>query len=109
MPLRPGDAEFPHIEIGRHPEQPERRKRRPFFAPVAPPANRGEHATSLTDQTTAAIEEALQHRNSLGIDPSRLVVLEFNTVNYDTRDDFVERFQAQVVDAVGKAGARLRI
>jgi hypothetical protein len=26
------------------------------------------------------------------------VVLEFNTVNYDTRDDFVERFHAQVVD-----------
>ena len=110
MPFRPGDGEFPHIEIGRHPDQPERRRRRPFFAPVPPPANRGEHATALTDQTSTAIEEAIQHRTSLGIDPRRLLVLEFNTVNYDTHEDFVERFLAQVVDeSVYQEGDQTRV
>lgn len=98
MALLPGDGEFPHIEIERQPDEPERRRRRPFFPPVPTPPDRGEHAATLTDQTTEAVRETAQRRESVGIDPNRLVVLEFNTVNYDTRDDFVERFHAQVVD-----------
>ena len=99
MALQPGDGEFPHIEIERQPDEPERRRRRKrFFSPVPTPPDRGEHAALLTDQTTRAVQETVQRRESVGIDPNRLVVLEFNTVNYDTREDFVERFHAQVVD-----------
>jgi hypothetical protein len=98
MALRPDDGEFPHIEIERQPDEPEGRRRKPFFPPIPTPPDRGEHATILTDQTTSAVQETVQRRESVGIDPNRLVVLEFNSVNYDTRDDFVERFHAQVVD-----------
>src|ERR1039458_7046300 len=98
MALEPGDGQFPHIEMERQPDEPERRKRKPFFPPVPSPIDRRVHAITLANETTSAVGEAAQQRESLGIDPSRLVVLEFNTINYDTHDDFVDRFQAQVVD-----------
>lgn len=98
MALRPGDGEFPHIEIERQPDEPARRRRRPFFPPVSAPADRGQHAVTLATQTTGAVQETADRRASSGIDPIRLVVLEFSTVNYDSHDDFVDRFHAQVVD-----------
>ncbi|MGD0499076.1 MAG: S8 family peptidase [Bryobacteraceae bacterium] len=98
MALRPRDGEFPHIEIERQADEPERRRKKPFFPPVPAPPDRRGHATTLQDQTARAVQETVQHRESLGIDPNRLVVLEFGTVNYDSHDDFVERFHAQVVD-----------
>src|SRR5579862_9289421 len=110
MPIRPHDGEFPHIEIERHPDAPERRRKQFFPTRVPPPNDRGKHAVNLTDQTTSAIDETVQHRGSLGIDPSRLVVLEFTTLNYDTHDDFSQRFQAQVVDeSVYEEGEQTRV
>jgi len=110
MALQPGDGEFPHIEIERQTDEPERRKRKPYFAPVPQPADRPGHAAVLSDQTARAVLETVQGRESLGVDPSRLVVLEFDTLNYDTHDDFVERFQAQVVDeSVSEEGAQTRV
>src|ERR1039458_8693173 len=87
MALEPGDGQFPHIEMERQPDEPERRKRKPFFPPVPSPIDRRVHAITLANETTSAVGEAAQQRESLGIDPSRLVVLEFNTINYDTHDD----------------------
>jgi len=110
MALEPGEGEFQHIEIERQPEEPERRKRKPFFRPVVPPPDRREHGNTLANAMIASVEETSRQRQSLGIDPNRLVVLEFNTVNYDTRDAFADRFQAQVVDeSVSEEDERTRL
>ena len=98
MALRPGDGQYTHIQIERQPEERERRKRQPFFPRVPVPPDRRGHATELAKQAGDPIEKTVRQRQALGVDPNRLLVLEFNTVNYDTHNDFIERFRTQVVD-----------
>ena len=101
MPLRPGDGQFTHIEFAREPDRaPERRRPAARFKrpepPVPPDIRR--HGEQIAQQTAAAIEIAGRARQDTGLDPSPVVVVEFDSANFDTRDWFEERFGASVVD-----------
>src|SRR3990172_6160738 len=85
---------LPHIEIQREPDQRQIRPR--SFRPGRPPerADRQEHGERLKQQTLAAVEELAKVRASLGIDPVRLLVLRFETL---------DAYQRETLDRLGVA------
>ena len=99
MPLQPGDGQLPHLDFGREPDrEPERRRRRGFGSAPPAPADRRQRGEVLVEETNEALSVTQQIREAAGIDPARLLVLEFESINFDVRDVFLDRFQANVVD-----------
>lgn len=77
---------LPHIEIQREADQGALRPRPARAAPIRRPDNRQEHGARLKEQTTVASEDIARVRRSLGIDPRRLLVLRFETLDVDQRE-----------------------
>ncbi|MBD2112551.1 MULTISPECIES: S8 family peptidase [Cyanophyceae] len=98
MPIERGDGQFSHIRFQRVPNfQPDRR-RRPFTPRRPPsPSDRTSHAQSVSFGFSQASEQVTETRQRIGIDPNRLFVLEFSSLNLDIRDA-IERYQAWIVD-----------
>lgn len=96
--LQPGSGQYLHIEFVRDVKrQPERR--RGGYSGLKPPVpdEREQHAQEISQQITQEVQQISQARQGWGIEPSKLFVLEFSSVNLDLRDIFEERFRAWVV------------
>ncbi len=99
MAIEKGVGDLAHIEFQREPDrQPERRRRSPFGQPPPRPANRAAHGAEVSSETSTATTEITTSRQAVGVDPSMLLVLEFDSVTLDLRDRIEERFNAVVVD-----------
>ena len=97
MPEEPRHDDPSHIAIAREPDlEMERRRRRP---PPPPPrvAGRAQHGSRIANEVATTAASAGGTRQEAGLDPSRLLVLEFATWNAKARDAF-ERLSAMVVD-----------
>lgn len=105
MPIESSQGEFSHIRFERVPDlQPNRRTRRPPPSRVKARENRVTHAQEVNVGFVEANEQVAATRMRVGIDPSRLFVLEFNSVNLDLRE-IIERYQAWIVEEYSaKAG-----
>lgn len=98
MPIERGDGQFSHICFQRVPDfQPDRRTRRRPPSLVRPRSDRTAHAQSVSFGFSQTSEQVTETRQRIGIDPSRLFVLEFSSLNLDIRDA-IERYQAWIVD-----------
>ena len=98
-PLERSENDYLHLELPRELNtEPERRRGRPpqYRPPI--PDNRSEHGSEMAQETGTAIAQAMELRKERGIDSSRLLVLEFDSINMDLRESFEERFDAHVVD-----------
>lgn len=98
MPERRPQENLGHIAFEREPDlNPERRRRNP---PPRPPrvAGRAEHGGRLARDLSSASGAVAAARQEAGLDPSRLLVLEFSTWDPGARDVFEERLNASVVD-----------
>lgn len=94
-----GENEHPHIEFLREPEREPGRRRRPARPPrPSAPDDRAQHGKRGAAETVQAVQQASELRRKQGIDPSQLLVLEFNSINADLREALEERFHAWVVD-----------
>ncbi len=99
-PMKPNPGQYSHIafirDVGR---QPERRRPNSKFARPKPPTpeDRHKHAQEVSQAITQAIQQISQARRGWGIDPSKLFVLEFTSINLDLREIFDTRFGAWVV------------
>ena len=99
MAIEKGVGDLAHIEFQREPDrQPERRRRSPFGQPPPRPANRAAHGAEVSSETSTATTEITTSRQAVGVDPSMLLVLEFDSVTLDLRDRIEERFNAVVLD-----------
>lgn len=104
-PLERKDHEFLHLEIVKEPRwEPQRRGRKPHFTPPPSPDSRSGHADEIVGGVIEAAEEASVARSAQGIDPSRLLVLRFDSINVDLHNAIEERFGAYVVDERIEAG-----
>lgn len=98
MPIERSEGEFSHIQFKRVPDlQLDRRTRRPPPSRVKAPGDRVTHAQAINVGFTQTDEEVAETRRRIGIDPSRLFVLEFNSLNLDLRE-IIERYQTWVVE-----------
>ena len=98
MPLERGDSQFSHIRFERIPDfQPNRRTRSGYGRRPPAPESRSAHAQEVSTGFSAATQQVASTRTRLGIDPSQLFVLEFNTINLDLRDA-IERYRAWIVE-----------
>jgi len=96
-PFQPNPGQYSHIEFVRDVErQPERRTRRGYGLKPPLPEDHTQHAQEVSQEITQAVQQISQARKGWGIDPSKLFVLEFGSVNLDLRESF-ERFGAWVV------------
>lgn len=87
-----------HIAFEREPGiEAERRRRR---APPSPPrvAGRSEHGTRIAGDASSVVEALGVARQDAGLDPSRLLVLEFATWDAGAREVFETRLNAIIVD-----------
>jgi Subtilase family len=91
---------YKHIAVIREPDrEPERRKRPAIGLPKPPvPEDRRQHGIGLERNTIDSIEQVSKIRKEQGIDPSKFLVLEFDSINFDLHKVFEERFQAWIVD-----------
>ena len=98
-PLDRGDDQYLHLQVVREPEHAPERRRRPGRVPGPPvPDNRAHHGRRVSELTTEAVQRAAEARRAQRIDPTNLLVLEFNSINFDLRRALEERFAAWVVD-----------
>lgn len=99
MPIERSEKQFSHIQFERVPDlQPERRTFSRFNPRKPPiPSNRAIHAQEVNAGFTEANQQVAAIRMRIGIDPNRLFVLEFNSVNLDLRE-IIERYQAWIVE-----------
>jgi len=99
MAVEKAAGDLDHVEFQREPyREPERRRRPPYGQAPPRPANRGAHAEAVRTETTDAADVVTTSRQAAGVDPSMLLVLEFDSVTVDLRDHFEQRFDAIVVD-----------
>ena len=99
MAIQPSDGQYPHLVFEREPErEPERRRRRGYGAPPPVTADRRQRGEQIARETAEALTVVQQVKRTIGIDPNRLLVLEFEIINFDAREVFLERFGASVVD-----------
>lgn len=99
MAIEKGAGELNHIEFQREPDhQPERRRRSPFGQAPPRPTSRAAHALAVSAETSNARGAITASRQIAGVDPSMLLVLEFDSVTLDLRNQLEERFDAVVVD-----------
>lgn len=92
-------GDLDHIAFQREPDrEPDRRRRKGFGQPPPRPGNRGEHGQQVSSETADAISDVVVHREAVGVDPTTLLVIEFDSINVDLRDYLEQRFRAWVVD-----------
>ncbi len=98
MPDTPITPELLHIGIEREPDvETERRRKK---APPLPPriVGRIQHGTEVADIISSIARAATTARENAGVDPSRLIVVEFTSLGTNAREVFEDRFNAKVVD-----------
>lgn len=89
--------ELDHIGIAREPDIEPERRRRPY-APPSPTRDRASHGAAVRKDLVSATSTVGAKRQELGVDPERLLVVEFRSWDANSRDIFEDRFGAQVVD-----------
>lgn len=90
---------LPHVEIAREPDwAPHRRTRPPHRRPPEEPGDRVAHADGVAHDAGEARKQAATSREAFGIDPSRLLVLQFQSLDWDLLDVLESVFGASVVD-----------
>lgn len=95
---KPTPTLYNHLEVIKEPDFEAKRRTRSFTPPKPPePENRTEHGQKVLADTSQTLEQIKTIRQQQGIDPNSLVVLKFNSINMDLRED-LERFGAWVVD-----------
>jgi subtilisin family serine protease len=99
MPIERGEGQFSHLQLERIPDLQLDRQTRRNYVPKRPPApsDRVVHAQAVNYGFTQVSDQISASRQRIGIDPDRLFVLEFDSINLNLRDS-VERYQAWVVD-----------
>lgn len=98
-PLHRGNNDYVHLEVVREPDlEPERKKRKPHPPQPPTPPNRSQHGKEIAENIAQVVQEEMEILKKQGIDPSRLLILEFNSVNIDLREALEARFQAWIVD-----------
>lgn len=112
MALKRGEEQLPHIPFSKEPGiEPARRGRQaPRSGPIRP-ADRGEHGQAIGEQLRSSVEQIRQDRIIAGIIPANLIVLEFDSINYEIDEVLMERLGAQVIDeseSKSEAGRRYR-
>jgi hypothetical protein len=99
MALRRNEGQHPHIPFAKEPGiEPQRRGKRKFETRATPPVDRRQHAESINQQLAASVDAIRQTRVIAGIDPARLLVLEFGSLGFELDESFAERFGSQIVD-----------
>lgn len=98
MPVEQNTIDVSHIAIEREPDAEAERRRR--NAPPPPPriADRSIHGAQLAEDVFSAESQAIEVRRLAGINPSRLLVVEFTSFGSGARTVFEDRFNAVVVD-----------
>lgn len=92
-------APLPHVEIVREPDwSPPRRTRKRYRRLPDEPMDRVDHAQSIAHEARTELEQAAKARQACGIDPSRLLVLEFQSLDWDLLNELEDIFGAMVVD-----------
>lgn len=87
-----------HIGIEREPDlEPERRRRRAYGNPM-PQRRRNSHGGTIRREIDSALTSVGSVRQTLGVSPDRLIVVEFNSWDAGCREVFEARFGAAVVD-----------
>lgn len=89
--------ELDHIGIAREPDIEPERRRRPY-GPRPPTRDRATHGAAVRRDLVSATSTVETKRQELGIDPERLLVVEFRSWDESCRDIFEDRFGAHVVD-----------
>ena len=89
--------ELDHIGIAREPDIEPERRRRPY-GPRSPTRDRATHGATVRRDLVSATSTVETKRQELGIDPERLLVVEFRSWDESCRDIFEDRFGAHVVD-----------
>src|SRR5690242_10721903 len=88
------DSQYVHINFVREVDrEPGRRTKRGGGPRPPTPVSRSEHGEAVASEIRIAIEATQTHRSLAGISPDNLVVLEFNSTNFDLRGFIEERFK----------------
>ncbi len=87
-----------HIGIEREPDIAPERRRRPGQGPRLPQRNRNSHGDEIQSGLGMAVTSIEAARQTAGISPDRLIVVEFQSLDMGCRKVFEERFSASVVD-----------
>jgi len=98
MPEEGPPQDLQHIAIEREPDiEAERSRRKP---PPPPPrvVGRSSHGRRIASEVTSVADSVTGNRQQAGVDPSRLLVLEFGSWDAGVRDIFETRLSAAVVD-----------
>jgi hypothetical protein len=102
MPIEQRSNQFSHLRFSRVPDSSLSRRTR-SFPPRRPPipSDRVAHAQSIGIGFTKTNEQVSETRRRIGIDPGKLFVLSFDSINIDLRDT-IERYQAWIVEEYSK-------
>lgn len=109
MPEERPQDDLSHIAFEREPDiEAERRRRRP---PPRPPrvAGRAQHGSRISGDLSSVAGAVGAARLQAGLDPSRLLVLEFATWDGGAREVFESRLNAVVVDESAETRALTRV
>ena len=88
----------PHLGLEREPSIEPERRRRSGRPPKPPERDRSCHAGAIGIKFDATVSAITDTRQRLGIDPNRLLVVEFGSWDPACREVMEERFDAFVVD-----------
>lgn len=89
---------LPHMGIQREPDIAPERRRRPGHGIPVPQRARPSHGSAIQRDVASAVSAVTTTRQSLGIAPDRLLVVEFHSWDPGCRDVLEKRFDAVVVD-----------
>lgn len=98
MTGEPTPEPLPHLAIDREPDLAYRRRPPQAFGSSSSRSDRAHHAGDTGRLADQAKSEISATRTQSGIDPSRLLVLEFTTVDRTAREEIESRLNATVVD-----------
>lgn len=98
MPEEQSPAELSHIAIEREPDVETERRRRRAAPPPPRIAGRLQHGNQIAASVSSVATTATIARQQAGVDPSRLLVVEFTSLGAAARDVFEARLNAVVVD-----------
>lgn len=87
----------PHIGIEREPDFALERRRRPY-TPQRRSRNPRIHGDALSQSLDTSVTEVVETRKRVGVDPERLLVVEFQSWDPACREVMEERFGAFVLD-----------
>lgn len=103
MPIERNSSQFVHLRFSRVPDISLARRTQNNFPPRRPPTpdDRVVHAQTIGIGFAENSQEVAETRKSVGIDPQKLFVLSFDSINIDLRDG-IERYQAWIVEDYAK-------